>query len=216
MLRPTEWFKGPPQPVVRVVRLQVVASAPCATCPERIEPGAERRRLSLQLRLLKRRDFERPLRGPCAQPCAELEAQLDPANPCRGCFHREAKTCRTACHVLEKLLPRATPTYYDEVPVKEAVIEVRAPEPEEPVPDAVRWRWADLADELRPRLQRAIQERLTSQQQRAVELHLSGLNGVETARAMGVSKVTVHWLVKRAKTRIAAFFEELAAKREPA
>jgi hypothetical protein len=168
--------------------------------------------VSLQLRELKRRDYERPLRGVCAMPCALLEARLDAANPCRGCFHREQKTCSTACHVLERLLPRATPTYYDEVPVKEAVLEVRAPEAEEPEPETMRWRWADVADELRPQLKRAIAERLTIGQRRAIEMHLEGMSGVDTARTMGVTKVTVHWLQKRARRRIAAFMEEHGIK----
>jgi hypothetical protein len=221
ILQPAEWFAPPPAkalqlslPAARVFRLQILAPLPCASCAERVEPGSQRRRLSRQMRDLKRRDFERPLRGACALPCAILEARLDANNPCQGCFHRE--TCKSACHVLEKLLPRAVPTYYDEVPVQSAMIEARAPEAPEPESTTVRWRWADFADEVRPQLERAIRHRLTDQQRRAMEMHLRGMSGVSTAKAMGVSKVTVHWLLVRAKRRIAEFFQESRPARKSA
>jgi hypothetical protein len=195
-------------PAVESHRLPIVAPLPCSSCDERVQAGPERRRLSQQFRLLKRRDFERPLRGPCALPCALLETRLDPSNPCKGCFHRDKRTCTSACHVLEKLLPRAVPTYYDEVPVKDAVLEVRAPEAEESKLDESRWCWANVADELRFDLERAIQERLTEKQRQAILMHLDGMAGVAIAKAMGVSKVTAFWFVVRAKRRIAEFFEK--------
>jgi hypothetical protein len=218
VLRPAEWFAPPstkvvhlapptPTPAAKVLRLPVVAPPlPCTSCDERAQPGAERKRLSQQLRLLKRNDFERPLRGACAMPCSVLEARLNPDNPCQGCFHREAKTCKSACHVLEKLLPRATPTYYDEVPVRDAVLEIRAPEVEEPDPLDRRWRWADVADAVRPDFQRTIEERLTEKQRRAILMHLDGMSGVAIAKAMGVCKVTAFWHKKRAMRHLVKFF----------
>jgi hypothetical protein len=38
--------------------------------------------------------------------------------------------------------------------------------------------------------------------------HLDGVRGVDTARELRVTRVTVHWLVKRARRRIAAYFAE--------
>jgi hypothetical protein len=41
-----------------------------------------------------------------------------------------------------------------------------------------------------------------------MQKHLDGITGVATATEMQVTKVTVHWLIKRARRRIAAYFAE--------
>lgn len=68
------------------------------------------------------------------------------------------------------------------------------------------WRWADIADEVRPQLQRAIDEILTNRQRQIVLLILDGYRQVDIARQFNVRRVTVHWIFKRAKQSLWLWF----------
>jgi DNA-directed RNA polymerase specialized sigma24 family protein len=101
------------------------------------------------------------------------------------------------------VIPKSDPLYYDEIATEPHLLTARTLDLDEPL-DLSRWRWADIADDLRVILQRAIRTCLTDKQQAAVNLALDGLSGVQIARTLGVSKVTVHWYLVRARRRLKA------------
>ena len=68
------------------------------------------------------------------------------------------------------------------------------------------WRWADIADEVRPHLQRAIDEILTERQRQIILLILDGYRQVDIARQFNVRRVTVHWIFKRARYSLWLWF----------
>ncbi len=44
----------------------------------------------------------------------QVQERLDPQNPCFGCAFRD-KGCRSACYLVDKVLPKADPLIFDEI-----------------------------------------------------------------------------------------------------
>jgi DNA-directed RNA polymerase specialized sigma24 family protein len=110
--------------------------------------------------------------------------------------------------VLERVLPKADPLVFDEIAMEPDKLAARtSKQVDEPI-DESRWRWADIADDVRRDLRHAIKERLTERQRTAMLLHLEGMRGTVIARKMGCTKVTVFWLLERARRQIEQYIAE--------
>ena len=126
-------------------------------------------------------------------------------SPCTACPKRVS--CRAICADLEKAIP---PAYdfppFEEISTDPGMMDVRnhAAEPEVERPSG--WRWADIADEVRPHFQKAIDEILTDRQRQIILLILDGYRQVEIARQFNIRRVTVHWIFKRARYSLWLWF----------
>jgi DNA-directed RNA polymerase specialized sigma24 family protein len=103
------------------------------------------------------------------------------------------------------VLPKSDPLIFDEISTDPGILTARTNSLVEKI-DESRWRWADVADDVRKHLQNAIDRALTPRQQMAITMTLEGLRGVDIARSMDCTKVTVHWLIKRGKENIFLYF----------
>lgn len=203
--------------VVRLPVLNLRASA-CAGCPERewgrSTLGPRRRPVRQRAFKLGRRDvLQRAEAQTCTMPCELVADQLNPEMPCTGCPHN-GHGCTGSCPTLEDILPKSDPLIFDEISTEPEKLTLRNKAIVKPI-DPSQWFWADVADDVRGDLMHAIDRALSPRQQTAMMMHLEGVSGVKIARAMGCTKVTVHWFLKRARRKIFEYMtvENAAAAR---
>ena len=134
-----------------------------------------------------------------------LKKTSETIGPCTTCPKRS--TCVQICEELEAFLPKADDfTPFQEIATSPLLIDSinESPEPEAARPSS--WRWADIADSVRPLLHKAMKECLTARQKQIVELVLEGNRQFEIAKNLKVSRVTIFWILKRAKAAIQEWF----------
>lgn len=110
------------------------------------------------------------------------------------------------CADLEQLIPRADVIPIEEIPTDPAFMEAvnKAEAPDEEIP--IGWKLADFVDQIRPYFEQAVHHTLTVRQKEIIALFLDGHRQSEIAQRLGVRRVTVHWILKRAKLAIHIWF----------